>query len=209
MPDPRKLKNDLAALHDAEVSEKAAIRALEIKLATHAKQREALERVERDVDEVVAMQQEVEGEQAKLKDLQKQIKENGEAASRDDSSRNDQQHAIKGMTQRVRLANERLESAASKHAESRGIAAQAHADTRRRWSVVEEERGQQGRHLEDNETIVRELRDKLLRGRMEHEAEVASVQQQQQLLAAQVRAYHQDLQAAMKTVTTSNAVLAQ
>ena len=42
---------------------------------------------------------------------------------------------------------------------------------------------------------------------MEHEAEVASVQQQQQLLAAQVRAYHQDLLNAMKQVTGSNAVL--
>ena len=44
-------------------------------------------------------------------------------------------------------------------------------------------------------------------GKLVHEAEVASVQQQQQLLAAQVRAYHQDLQAAMKLVSTQNAVL--
>ena len=51
---------------------------------------------------------------------------------------------------------------------------------------------------------MRETRDQLLKRRMEHEAEVARVQQQQQLLAAQVRAYHSDLTSAMKTVGTTN-----
>ena len=65
-------------------------------------------------------------------------------------------------------------------------------------------RSQYSRQLEDNESAVRELRDNLLRGRMEHEAEVASVRQQQQLLAAQVRAYHTDLSSVMKTVASAN-----
>ncbi len=50
----RKLKCDLTALHDAEGTEKAALRSLEGKLAQHSKQREALERMEREVDEVCA-----------------------------------------------------------------------------------------------------------------------------------------------------------
>ena len=88
---------------------------------------------------------------------------------------------------------------------ARLVRMQALSDAQQQWSAVEAERSQQCRQLEDNEAAVRELRDKLLRGRMVHEAEVASVQQQQ-LLAAQVRAYHADLTTAMKSVSTANAV---
>ena len=57
----------MVALHDAEASEKAALRALEAKLSQHSKQREALERMEREIDEVIGVQTEVESEQTKLK----------------------------------------------------------------------------------------------------------------------------------------------
>ena len=204
VPDPRKLRCDLAALHDAEMTEKAALRALEAKLAQNAKQREALERMEREVDEVIGVQSEVEGEQGKLKEVQRQLKENGERASRDDGERNDQQHQIKGLMQRNALAKERIERLNEQHASRQAVAAQALADTQRAWSALEAERSQYSRQLEDNESAVRELRDNLLRGRMEHEAEVASVRQQQQLLAAQVRAYHTDLSGVMKTVSSAN-----
>ena len=100
-----------------------------------------------------------------------------------------------------------LSSLAEQHASKAGVANQSLADTQRAWSALEAERSQFSRQLEDNESLVRELRDNLLRGRMEHDAEVASVRQQQQLLAAQVRAYHSDLASAMKSVSAANAVL--
>ena len=204
VPDPRKLKCDLAALHDAEANEKAAIRQVEAKLAQHAKQREALERMEREVDEIIGVQGEVEGEQEKLKDVQRQIKEHSERASKDDGERNDQQHQIKKVTQSVQLGKERIERLGEQHQSKHAVAMEALNDTKRTWEAVEAEKSVYGRQLEDNEQRVRELRDSLLKGRMEHEAEVASVRQQQQLLAAQVRAYHSDLNTAMKTVGQAN-----
>jgi len=226
------------ALHDAEASEKAALRALEAKLSQHSKQREALERMEREIDEVIGVQTEVESEQTKLKEVHRQLKENQERASRDDGERNDQQHQIKGLSQRNQLAKERIERLNEQHATRLTSAEEALAETQVAWSALEAERSQYSRTLEDNDSIARELRDNLLRGRMEHEAEVASVRQQQQLcvrygfesavgwfvsvslcssqprrvclvsrsrrLAAQVRAYHSDLIAAMKTVGAAN-----
>ena len=204
VPDPRKLKCDLAALHDAEASEKAAVRALEAKRAQHAKQREAIERMERDLDEVLGVQAEVEAEQAKLKEVQRQLKENAERASRDDSERNEQQHQIKQLTQRTQLTKDKTKRMAEQHASRLSVAQQALADTKHTWSTIEAERSVEARQLGDNERQLQDLRDNLLRGRMEHEAEVASVRQQQQSLFTQVRAYHSDLAAAMKTVGAAN-----
>jgi kinetochore protein Nuf2 len=207
VPDIRGLRNHLTALHEAEAAEKAAIRSLELKLTKGAEQREALERATRDVDEVLAVQAEVEAEQAKLRDVRKQLKEHSEAASRDDGSRNDEQLQIRGLLQRKQLAQEKIDHASTQHASKRSVAADAHADTRRRWSLLEHDRSEQGRMLESNESQVRELKDRLFRGQMEHKTEVESVLQQQQMLAAQVRAYHQDLVSAMKQVTSSNSAL--
>ena len=169
------------ALHDAEASEKVALRALEAKLSQHSKQREALERMEREIDEVIGVQTEVESEQTKLKEVHRQLKENQERASRDDGERNDQQHQIKGLSQRNQLAKERIERLNEQHATRLTSAEEALAETQVAWSALEAERSQYSRTLEDNDSIARELRDNLLRGRMEHEAEVASVRQQQQL----------------------------
>lgn len=204
VPDQNKLRCDLAALQEAEASEKAALRALEVKLAQHAKQREALERMEREIDEVLGVQAEVEAEQAKLKEVHRQLKDNQERASRDDGERNDQQHQIKGLSQRNQLAKERIGRLNEQHAGRLDTAGQALGETQRAWSALEAERSQYSRQLEDNDSAVRELKDNLFRGRMEHDAEVASVRQQQQLLAAQVRAYHSDLSAVMKTVGGTN-----
>ena len=207
VPDPRKLKHDLAALQDAEAQEKATIRSLELKLAQHAKQREALEKVEREVDEVTGLQAEVEGEQAKLKEVQKQLKENAERASKDDGERGDVDHKIKTVAQRNALAKEKIGRLVEQHASKLQVASAALADTQAAARAVEQERSAHSHTMDENERARSELRDKLHRGKLVHEAEVASVQQQQQLLAAQVRAYHQDLQAAMKLVSTQNAVL--
>jgi kinetochore protein Nuf2 len=207
VPDPRKLKSELAALRDAEANERQTIRSLELKIAQHAKQREALERIDREMDEVLSQQAEVEAEQGKLKDVQQQLKENTERASKDESEGADQAHQVRSLSQRNQMAREKNERMLEQHGAKLSVAEQAHADTRRAWTALEAERSHHCRQLEDNDSIVRELRDKLLRGKMEHEAEVASVQQQQQQLAAQVRAYHQDLRTAMKAVSTSNAVL--
>ena len=151
----------------------------------------------------------VEGEQSKLKDIQRSLKENAEKASRDDGERNDQQYQMKGLEGRQKHAEERLERLKEQHAQKLEVATKAHADVKLEWTKLEQERGLQDRKLGDNEQALRELRDKILRRKMEHEAEVASVQQQQQLLAAQVRAYHQDLKTAMQAASSSNAVPVQ
>lgn len=54
---------------------------------------------------------------------------------------------------------------------------------------------------------LRELRDRHLYARMEHEAVAARLQQLQQQLALQVRAYHQTLLGAMSSATESTRAL--
>ena len=66
-------------------------------------------------------------------------------------------------------------------------------------------RDQQTKALEKAEAEIRELNDTLYRARMEHDADTVRVQQQQQQLAAQVRAYHQDLLDAMRQVSDAQA----
>ena len=133
VPDPRKLKHDLKALEDAEKQERDTIRAVELKLAQHAKQREALER-ERDVDEVHGLQAEVEGEQAKLKEAQKQLKENAERASKDDGERVDMEHKIDGRpAQRLRQGAHRPPRRAARGPPRQGERAHGRAGEVARW----------------------------------------------------------------------------
>ena len=79
------------------------------------------------------------------------------------------------------LAKERIGRLNEQHAGRLDTAGQALGETQRAWSALEAERSQYSRQLEDNDSAVRELKDNLFRGRMEHDAEVASVRQQQQL----------------------------
>ena len=104
------------------------------------------------------------------------------------------------MRRQIRARAVRLHE---QHAARQQVANQAHADAKKRWAAVEAERGAKSKQLDENESVVRDLRDQLLKGRIEHETEAASVQQQQQLLAMQVRAYHQDLLSAMKAVSAA------
>ena len=189
VPDPRKLRIELRELQAAEVTERGAVRELEVKLAQYAKQREVLERVEREVDEALALQVECEGELTKVKEAQRSLKAGAERAARDEGKKAEQEHEMRTFNQRSAHLKERLERIAEQHAVKQQVADDAHADALHRWQAVQNLKSSNTRQLEENESTARELRDKLLRGRIEHETETASVQQQQHLLAMQVPAH--------------------
>ena len=69
MPSPRPIQ--LGAARSAHGGRRAVL-GRGVHGGPGAEQREALERAERDVDEVLSVQAEVEAEQAKLRDLRKQ-----------------------------------------------------------------------------------------------------------------------------------------
>ena len=77
-------------------------------------------------------------------------------------------------------------------------------DARQQLGGLDAARSQQTKMLEEHESEIRELNDTLYRARMEHDADTVRVQQQQQL-AAQVRAYHQDLLDTMRQVSAAQA----
>ena len=78
-------------------------------------------------------------------------------------------------------------------------------DARQQLGGLHAARSQQTKMLEEHESEIRELNDTLYRARMEHDADTVRVQQQQQQLAAQVRAYHQDLLDTMRQVSAAQA----
>ena len=78
-------------------------------------------------------------------------------------------------------------------------------DARQQLGGLDAARSQQTKMLEEHESEIRELNDTLYRARMEHDADTVRVQQQQQQLAAQVRAYHQDLLDTMRQVSAAQA----
>ena len=77
------------------------------------------------------------------------------------------------------------------------------ADERRKLGELDAEQSQHAKALEEHEAEMRALNDTLYRSRMEFDADAVRVQQQQQQLTAQVRAYHQDLLEAMRQVSAS------
>ena len=78
-------------------------------------------------------------------------------------------------------------------------------DAQQQLGGLDAARSQQTKQLEEHESEIRELNDTLYRARMEHDADTVRVQQQQQQLAAQVRAYHQDLLDTMRQVSAAQA----
>ena len=107
---------------------------------------------------MLSQQAEVEAEQAKLKDVQQQLKENAEKASKDESERADQVLQVRTLSQRNQMAREKNERMLEQHSSRLAVAEQAHADTRRAWTALEAERSKHTRELEDNDSLVRELR---------------------------------------------------
>jgi len=208
VPDPRKLKCDLAALQSGARSAREEVRALELTLAQHAQQREALSRVEQQLLDAVALQSECEVEKAKVQATQKQTREAAEKTTRTESSCTQKQREIKTFNSRIEREKATLERTREQHREKIAAHQQTHADAERRWSALVAERSVSSRQRDENESQLREFKEKLHRGRIEHEEEVADVRQQQHQLAIQVRAYHQDLLKVMKDVSASRQPLA-
>ena len=92
VPDPKKLKADLAELHAAVAAEKRALKAVEAKAAQLATQAAVLERSEREMDEVLALQAEAEAEQSKLRETQRRMKDISEREGRDEGERSEHMH---------------------------------------------------------------------------------------------------------------------
>lgn len=207
VPDVRRLTADLKALHDAEQQQKLTVKQLEAKRAEHSKQLEAIERAERALEDVLQLESACEAESQKLKELQQQEIKIAERESFAEAECSEQLHEMKGLRQRSARLAERLERLQEQHDGKQDHAQQAFNDAQRQWTALDAERGQQDRQQEENEAAIRELQDELHKARFEHEKEAARVQQQQQQLALQVRAYHKDLMAAMRAVSTSQAQL--
>jgi len=207
VPDPKKLKQEVQALHEAVALEKASIKALEAKQASATKQTEVLERAERRVGEVLQLQSEVEAEAAKLKEVHRQSKAIEERQARDEGERSDQLHQIKAATQRTGYIKERMEKEADLHKSKHSDALGAHADAQQQWRALHDERNRHSQQQECNEQTVRELRDKLLYARMDHAQAATRMQQLQQQLASQVRSYHETLASAMATQPQAQAVV--
>lgn len=208
VPDPKKLKHDLAALQDSSAMEKSQLKGVEAKTALNEKASAAVRSAERDVEHVLSAQAECEAEGAKLRDVRASLAEMDERGARDEGERNDQVHQIKGLSQRAGHFRERIERLVEAHGLKREAAEQALGEAQAGWAALNAERSQQARVVEDNDMALREIRDQLLKGQMDHEAEAARVQQQQQLLATQVRAYHADLNAEMRKVSAAQAAAA-
>ena len=102
---------------------------------------------------------------------------------------------------RKQRKEEQLKKLQEQRAAKREEANKGVAGLQRQLSDLDAERSQHAKQLEEHEAEMRELNDTLYRARMEHDADTVRVQQQQQQLAAQVRAYHQDLLDAMRQVS--------
>ena len=201
VPEPRKLKNDLVGLQGGVASAREEVRTLELQLAQHGKQREELERVEQQLEGAVTLQAECEAAQGKVKEAQRQIDDSKAHVAKVESETTKTQHDIRAFNTRIENARAELERARERHREKLTLLQQTHADAQQRWAHVEKENNVSSRQLDDNNASIRDVKERLHRERLEHEEEVHTVRQQQQQLAIQVKAYHADLLATMKSVS--------
>jgi hypothetical protein len=188
VPDSRKLKHDLAALQSGVQAARADVRTLELQRAQHATQVETLERAETALDEALSVQVECEAEQARVKETQRQLRECTERATRTDAEKAETQHQMRAFTKRIESERARLERAREQQAKQLADQQSAHEDARRRWSALESERSHSALQLDESGAKLRDVRERLHRGKMDHETIVQQMVQQQNQLAGQVRA---------------------
>jgi len=205
VPDPKKLKQELQALQEAVAHEKENVRQVETSGCEAARQLEASERAEREMDAALHGQAECEAEQRKLLEVQGAIKESDERAKRDDASITEHLYETKEITVRRQRKERLLEQLQQQRAKKLEEANQRIGDAQQQLGDLDAARSQQSKQLEEHESEYRELNDTLYRARMEHDADSVRVQQQQQQLAAQVRAYHQDLLDTTRQVSAAQA----
>lgn len=207
VPDPKKLKQELAELQEAVAQEKAGVKAQEAKRRELSKQREALSRAEAKVDDLLQMQGEVRSEHAKLSGVRGTQKGITEEQARDEAQRSEQVHQIKALSQRHQHGRERMEKQRELHSAKAEDAMVAYSNAKQQWDELHSERARHTQQKDENEAVLRELRDKLLFAKIEHEADANRMQQQQQQLALQVRAYHENVFAATRAVSAQTATL--
>lgn len=205
VPDPQKLKHDLKALHEAVANEKEKLRLVEAKNSDAARGLEAVERVEREMDAVVETQAEAEAEQRKLREVQNSIAEIGKRQEGYKSKIFDQQLETKGLAGRKEVKEEALERLRAQRETRLADADKKLAAEQAVLDGLHAERSQHAKQLEEHEVEIRDLKDKLYKGQMDHNAETERVKQQQEQLAAQVRDYHKDLIKAMRQVSDQQA----
>ena len=201
VPDPVKLKGDLVALQEAVAAEKAAIKALEVKSASGLQRAEAIETAMREVDEVLRLQGETEADAGRLKETNRKLRELSEMEAQRNSTRGEMVHQTKAASARVANAKERMGKLLELHKAKEDDAIAAYDDAEGQWHELNAERESAARMQDDNEMAVRDVRDKLTLARMEHEAVTNKMQQLQQRLVSQVRAYHQSMSSAMSAAT--------
>lgn len=114
---------------------------------------------------------------------------------------------LQALSQRYQHGRERMEKQRELHASKAEDAQQAYSSAKSQWDELHSERARHTQQTDENEAVLREVRDKLLFAKMEHEADANRMQQQQQQLALQVRAYHENVFTATKAVSAQTAAL--
>lgn len=205
VPDPRKLTQDLHALQEAVVHEKENLRLVEAKGSDAARGLEVVERVEGEMEAVVEAQAEAEGEQRKLREVQTSIVEIGKRQESYKSKVFDQQLETKQVGGRRQVKEEALERLRAQRETRLTAADKKLAAEQGVLDGLHSERSHHAKQLEEHEVEIREVKDKLYKGTMDHNAETERVKQQQEQLAAQVHDYHKDLIKAMRQVSDQQA----
>mmetsp|Transcript_42730 Transcript_42730/g.106345 ORF Transcript_42730/g.106345 Transcript_42730/m.106345 type:complete len:450 (+) Transcript_42730:39-1388(+) len=203
--DPTKLKAELQGLQEMEKHEKGTIKQLEAKVFPLAKQVEAVVNADAHVDEVLQLQMECETQSAKLKENNKELATLAERELSDKAESSAQAHNIRSAAQREQRMKERIDRLKQEHLSKQKKAKESLAETTLQWKQLESERSVQSRQLEENDSVLRDLKDAILKAKMAHNDETTRIIQQQQHLANQVRAYHKNLMAAMKVVSGQTA----
>mmetsp|Transcript_13811 Transcript_13811/g.29931 ORF Transcript_13811/g.29931 Transcript_13811/m.29931 type:complete len:449 (-) Transcript_13811:659-2005(-) len=196
VPDPRRLVQEMQALREAVQTEKDTVKHLEAKCWEYTKQSEVLDRTEHELTDMLTLQAEAETEYEKLKEVVRRRLEIAEQLARQDDARSDL-FKIKSTCQRLQQTRERMERQQEQQARRLGEAQQALSESRAQLGDLRSKCEAHSHEQDQNEVGIRELQYKLVVARSEDEQAAARMLQLQQRLSLQVRAYHQNLFAAM------------
>lgn len=153
VPDPRKLKAELQALHDAVSLEKSSIKSLEAKCSHSSKEAAAIETAEGQLNELLKVQADVESEAGRLKEAQRKINEASEARSTHDTEQSELAHQVRAVTQRMTHTRERMERQKEQHAAKDEDARAALSLAERQWGELSEERERHAKKQDDSEMV--------------------------------------------------------
>ena len=153
VPDPRKLKAELQALHDAVALEKSSIKSLEAKCSQSSKEAAAIETAEEQLNDVLKMQAEVESEAGRLKEVQRKTNEASESRLAHDTEQSELTHQVRAVKKRMNHVRERMERQKEQHAVKDQDARAALSLAERQWNELSNERERHAKQQDDSEMV--------------------------------------------------------